>query len=472
MNKLLFLFLLIFSCMGKAHALAESKFDFTVNFSQAAEMAVSASAELRNAHAEYEIAKQSWSLGIMKFFPRLSFTFSENDRLQQLGADSFAKSYAVNIDQLLWDGGKTSMARSLQRMELNAVSSRLDRMASEIAEAALGAYRSVLSSRAVLSIRESALETLAGQRRILAGEVSLGLALAVDLAEADLAIAEAEIEIITLRSDLAEMELQFAEILGLDSLPELSEMVDIRRSAFLPGHDAVASLATERNPELSESRISIVKRLSELKYAGRAWLPTFRLQGSFGLNGSEYPLTRYSWSLGLNVELAGAWLQNNFGFQAGFDPPHDRSAQLQNSAIPVPNPEMGLSKRQAQLALALEQEKYRIALDRMDRTARRGVEKCAAAERMRELAVQAVTLAGERLRLEELRLSLGHITRIDLMEAIIEYTKKEITAVNVAISLLEAERELERFMDMRPGELVTLTNPINKPKISPRSTNE
>jgi hypothetical protein len=39
------------------------------------------------------------------------------------------------------------------------------------------------------------------------------------------------------------------------------------------------------------------------------------------------------------------------------------------------------------------------------------------------------------------------------METLIEQTQREISAVQAAISLLEAERELERFLDLRPGEL-------------------
>ena len=446
--------------------------DLSLNFAQAAEMAVAASPELRNAYAEYAIQQQAWSLGVFKFFPRLGFSVSENDRLQELGPDSFIKNYTVNMDQLLWDGGKTYMARSLQRMELNAAFKRLDRMVAEIAESALAAYRSVLSSRAVLAIREASLESLAGQRSILASEVSLGLALPVDLAEADLTIAGAEIEIISLRSDLAEMELQFAEILGMELLPDLSEKVDIRRSAALPGHEAAHALALERNPDLSEARLAIIKRQAELKYAGRSWIPSLRLQGSFGLNGRAYPLTRYTWSVGINIELAGPWLQNTFSMQAGMEPPYDHTAQLQNNTVPYQNPEAGLSKRQAEQVLALEQEKYRLAVDRMARFARRGIEKCAMADTMRSLAVDAIGLSAERLRLEEVRLSLGHITRLDLMEAMLEYARKEIEAVSAAVGLLEAERELERLMDLKPGELPLFAASANNYIIRLRSGNE
>jgi hypothetical protein len=39
------------------------------------------------------------------------------------------------------------------------------------------------------------------------------------------------------------------------------------------------------------------------------------------------------------------------------------------------------------------------------------------------------------------------------MEARLEYAQKEIAAVEAAAALLEAERDLERLLDLRPGEL-------------------
>jgi outer membrane protein TolC len=425
----------------------------SLNFAEAANLAVAASVDLRNAYASQGLREQAWTLGLRAYFPRLGISVSENDRLAEIGADSFVKNYGINLDQLLWDGGRTSMARTLERTELNLAYNQLERAAADVAEAALSAYRNVLSSRAVLSIRESSIETLSQQRRILAEEVALGLALAVDLAEADLTLASMKIEILSLRSDLAEMEQQYAEILGLDALPELSEKVDVNRAALLPEAGAALRMAQERNPELGEMRYSIFRKQGELKYAARQWIPSFRLQGSFGLTGKAYPLTRYTWSVGLSIELSGPWLQNSFNIQAGWEPPYDRTAQLQNSLVPAPDPQSALTRKQAEQALVLEQEKYRLAFERAGRAAERGVERCLLADRKRGLALEAQGIAAERFRLEELRLALGQITRLELMEALLQYTQMEIASVNAAAALLETERELERLLDLKPGEL-------------------
>jgi len=424
-----------------------------LTFAEAADMAIASSADLRHAYASQALMEKAWRWGIRSYFPRLSLSFSENDRLQQIGPDSFMKNYGLNLDQLIWDGGRTRMSRKLERTELNLSSARLERTASEIAESGIAAYRNVLSSRAILEIRMKALVVLEEQRRILNEEVQLGLALPVDLANADINLADAKLNIYSLQLDLTEMERQFIELLGLDALPVLTEEVDINRSITLPVAAAAAALARERNPDLIEARFSITKKQAEVKYVSSSWIPTLRLAGNFGLSGQRYPLTHYNWSLGINIEFSGPWFQNRSGAQAGWEPPYDRTAMTQNSFTPLPDPAAAIGKKQAKLALALEQEKYNTTLERIGRIAATAIEKCALAEQKRILSLEAIKLGAERCRIEEIRLNLGQITRLKLMETLIEQTQREIAAIEAATALLEAERELERFLDLRPGEL-------------------
>ena len=449
----LFCACLIFSAV----AVSANEIPRSITFAQAAELALSYSADLRQARAVQALREGAWMWGLRAYFPRVSLTVSENDRLQKIGADSFVKNYGIGLDQLVWDGGKTSMARKLEQMELRLTSSGVSRMASDIEESAVSTYRNVLSSRAILEIRKSALSVLEEQRRVLKEEVSLGLALAVDLAGADINLAEAKLDLYSLQLDLDEMERQFAEILGLDTLPVLAEKIDTNRSIALPVADAVAALAKERNPDLIEARYSITKKQAELKYASNSWIPNFRVIGNFGLSGQDYPLTRYNWSVGLSVDFSSPWFQNRLSAQAGWEYPNDKTAMVQNALNPLPDPAASFGKRQAALALALEQEKYRIILDRFGRIAANAVEKCALFEQKRLLAIDAAALAAERCRVEEIRLGLGQITRLELMEDFIGQTQKEIAVVETVISLLEAERELERFLDLKPGELTAFT---------------
>jgi outer membrane protein TolC len=429
----------------------------TLTFAQAANLAVAYSADLKHSRASQKLLEGAWKLGRRAYLPQLNITISENDRLQQLGEDSFVKNYGVNVDQLLFDGGRLLISRKMERMELDLSSVKLDRMTNETAEAAIAAYRNVLSSRAILKIKKSALAVLEEQLKILNEEVSLGLALPIDLASADISLAGVKLDINSLAIDLAEMEKQFAELLGLEVLPVLIEKVDIYRSIKLPDIPAASDLAKKQNPGLNEARHSKKKKKMELKYVSKAWIPTLKFNGNYAITGRQYPLTKHNWSVGISVDFTHPWFQNRFVMQTGWEPVaselYDRSAILQNSFTPIPDPAAGLNKKQAALTLAFEQENYNTLLERLERITSNVLEKCVLAEQKRLLSLESASLGIERCHIEEIRLGLGQITRLDLMEVLLEQTQKEIAVIEAAIALLEAERELERFLDLRPGEL-------------------
>jgi outer membrane protein TolC len=433
----------------------------SLTFAEAADLAVAFSADLRHARASQNLMEGVWKWGRRVYFPRISFNVSENDRLQEIGPDSFLKNYGINVDQFVWDGGRTRMSRNLEKIELGLSSSRLDRMACDIAESAIAAYRNLLSSRAILEIKKSALIVLEEQRRILNEEVQLGLALPVDLSNADINLADTKLGIFSLELDLSEMEKQFVELLGLKTMPVLSEKVDIHRSITLPAAETAAALARENNPDLTEARYSILRRQTEVRYVSNSWIPILRLTGNFGLSGQHYPLTRYNWGLGINLEFSSPWFQNRISAQAGFEPPYNRTAMLQNNFTPLPDPASGIGKNQAKLALALEQENYKIIFERIGRVAVSALEKHALAEQRRLLSLQAINIGIERFRVEETRLNLGQITRLKLMETFIEQTQREIAAVEMAIALLETEREIERLLDLKPGELQFISKTVD-----------
>jgi len=461
-NIFTLLFLFITVCVY-----AKDNNQYTLTFTQAAKLAVEASVDLKHSRALQPLLEGAWAWGLRAYFPQINISVSENDRLQQIGADSFMKNYNINVEQLVWDGGKISISRKLEKMELDLSSSRLDRAANEIAESAISAYRSVMSARAILDIKKNALVILEEQRNILNEEVQLGLALQVDLASADINLLNAKIDIYSLQLDLAEAEKQFLELLGLESMPILTEKIDLNYSVVLPTASTAADLAKKQNPNLIEAGYSIKKKKMELRYISCSWIPSLRLTGNFGLTGQQYPLTRYNWSVGVSVDFSTPLLQNRFGAQAGWEPPYDKTAMIQNSFSILPDPASGYSRKQAKLALTLEQEKYKIAFEQIGRTAATAVDKCTFTEQKKLLAIEASTLGAERCRIDEIRLDLGQITRLTLMETLIEQTQKEIAVIEAVTALLEAERELERFLDLEPGELKEFAASFTDSNITP-----
>jgi outer membrane protein TolC len=424
-----------------------------ISFEDAARMALDASLELRSRYIQQALKEGAWKAGLRAYLPRLSLSVSEDDRLSLTGADSFQKAYSVSLDQLLWDGGRTSSSRAVERAELALLGSEMERLAFGIAASALSAYRSVLSLRMLLEIREAAALSLDEERRILAEECRLGLALESVLAEAELTAAGAFLERNAARLELREAELVFAGILGEETLPPLAESVDLSRGTALPELDRAVRLAQEQNPSLLGARLGIARRQAETRRQERTWIPTIRINTGFSLSGQKYPLTRSSWTVGLTVNFSSPWLSGTVSGSAGWDPPYDRSMRLGTSASPLEDPAGALSAKSSGLALALEMEQYQKNFTQMERTVTAAIEKCRILDQRRALSLEAALLAARRTELTGLRLSLGQTRRIDLMEDRLEEAEARIRAVEAAVSLLEAERELEELLALKPGGL-------------------
>ncbi|MDR0719339.1 MAG: TolC family protein [Treponema sp.] len=451
-RRILPFFLLLFLALR----LNAENADLSLDFAGAGQMAVSASEELRNQYRRHALREGAWTWGLRAYFPQLSVSISEDDRLSKVSPDSFLKSYSFNLTQLAWDGGRISMSRKMEKESLNLEGSVLERSGDEIAESAVSQYRQILLLRKLIEIRKRTLESMEEQRRILSREVELGLALSLDLAGADIKVAESKLEILSLGLNLDEAEQQFADTLGVAKLPELSEDIDYTRQ-FKPINTSIArSVAESGNQDLAAAKFAINRSRIEAKMASNSWIPTIKLNGGFSLSGQHYPLNKHNWSLGLSIEFSSPWVSGSIGGSAGWEPPYDRTARLQNTFSPAPDPSGMFSARNAQLALELERSNYKLLFKQLGRRAEQGVEKCVILEKKRALAVEILDLEESKYHLAELNLELGKLTRNELMEARLEYAAKEAAAVEVAVSLLEAERELERLLNIGPGELSAL----------------
>ncbi|MDR0474762.1 MAG: TolC family protein [Treponema sp.] len=433
----------------------------TLSFTDAGRLAVSSSEELKNEYRRHYLREGAWAWGLRSYFPQITMSISEDDRLSQIGSDSFTKNYSIGAEQLLWDGGRLSLYRKLEKAEMDLELSSLGLMTRELAENAVSVYRQLLFYRKLHDIRKNALESLEEQRLVLQQEFELGLALPIDITGADITVTGARIELKSIRLDLDEAEKRFTEILGLEELPLLLEELDTERSfndkpPDLVNLDAARGLAETRNLELKAARLSLIRRQAEARAASLSWIPAIKLTGNFGLSGQRYPLTKYNWSAGIAIEFSSPWISGKINSLAGWEPPYEKSARANTSINPMQNPADAYSAKNARLVMEMEKANYDLAFKRIGRLAEQSVEKCSLLEQKRLLALETLKLEGEKFHLAEIMLGLGRLTRVQLMEARLEYASREVAALEAATALLEAEHELEKILNLNPGELSIL----------------
>ncbi len=432
----------------------------------AAELAVATSAELRGMETQQILKEGAWAAGFRAFLPKLSLSASEDDRLSQNSTDSFSKTYTVSLTQLIWDGGRLSASRMLEKTELDLARSDLLRTAAEIGEGAINLYRTVMYKRAVYDIRRKSYEALEIQRAILDEEVRRGLALQTDLEEADLSLEQNRLDMAMLCLELDEAEQELALRLGVERLPILSDPIDPERISSIPAENAEALIAAvqqtaaELYPDIVKARYGIRKLVVQLENARKAWLPAIKLNGDFSLSGNRYPLTRYSYSVSLVLEFSHPLLSGSLtglagASKAGWEGQADRNARLQSAAEPLRDPASMFSVRSLEASLELEQSRLTLLSRQLEQQARRLVQSCVVAEQKRRIALGKLVLSQKQLELAKLKHSLGQMTSLDIMKARIGLSQEEIGLVEAAVGVLEAERNLEKLLDLEPGSLAS-----------------
>jgi outer membrane protein TolC len=424
-----------------------------ISSADAGRIAVAVSGELQNKYALLSIQQGAWVAGIRAYFPTLNLSAFEDDRLSKYSADSFQKNYSINLEQLVFDGGKILTSRKIEKAKIALGTAQLESASGDVFESAVNAYHQITASREMLAVKIRGLASLEEQRRIMSIQFELGMALATELTEADIKIAEAKIDILSSMLEIKETESEFAEMLGMEELPPLNEKIDMRHSLTLPDVQLIRSTAQAYNPELRNAQLSIKEKEEEAKFASRIWIPSLSANGSFMISGKKYPLTNYTWSVGLTIKFDTPWLKSNFGGTYGYEGRYTQTARVQGSGTVLPDPASAITSRQAGIMLSQERSNYTLLFERTGRSAELILEKCRYSEEKRIIALKALELSAERLRLSKLRFELGEITALDLFNIQIDFTQAELTAIENAVQVRTAERQLEKILNLQPGEL-------------------
>lgn len=422
----------------------------------AALLAVQNSAELRAERLLLDARSASWRLGLRAYLPQLDLSFGTDERIALYAGDSFSKNLSLSLVQTVWDGGRLSVSRAIESADLDMARWSLERKTRDIGDSAITAFRAVAAARARLALRRDSLDRAREDLALMVTELALGRIVQSDVKTAELRLMGLDIELAQALLDLQNKEAALALLLGLEALPESLAPLRLNEPVLVVDEGLALKLAVECSPELAAARITIIKKRAEARAAAFVWLPTIGLSASATASGSNWPLHRLSWSLGLKADFSGPLARGRAGINFGGEPPYDRSAALSGNLAAIPEPSLLASLGQAKTAYELEKELYAHKVGELERGVRAACAVYRARARQRELGQRALALAEQAYGLVALRLELGQALSSELLASGLERTKRALDLVDAAEALDASQRNLERFLDAAPGSLAAL----------------
>ncbi|OHD29253.1 MAG: hypothetical protein A2004_09085 [Spirochaetes bacterium GWC1_61_12] len=442
---------------------------FLINFSISSNVAVAQESEysindlvLRAISNSYEIEAEraslglrhgAWRLAFRSLLPEISFDAMGDERLVLDGQDNFSKSMGVSLNQTLWDGGRLLMSRMFEEQDISLALVGLRRKEQALGDSVVQALRSLIATRQRIEIRQRSLDMARQQLSLMQIESNLGLTLASDINEAEIKIASLELELDNNLLDLRLAELELTSLLGMESVPAVSESFDLESSRVEVEADLYISMVLARSVDLIAQRQAIQKKLAEIRVYNWSWMPTVSLKATMRVSGASYPLTEFNWNVGLSLDFSLPFLNSTLGVSGGQDG-NDISTMRSSAQIdPLANPAAMLTPQSQLLAISIEQEKLQQMIVSLRRQAQAALERYAIVWQRRQLAAREMALAQTRLAFMQLELSLGKKTRLELLSASLALSEKQLALIDSHLAVLNAERELEKMAEIETGGL-------------------
>lgn len=359
----------------------------------------------------------------------ISFLIPIINRRTEIDIERSGIRSQVNVLWPLYTGGRTTATREIAESKILESQTDLEIIKLQLLKRLSDLYFSNQMINQVVVVREQAVKTIGALVNKAARFQQEGLITALDKMQADVALAEANRELLLAKRQQTDLQAALKSLLEVEQLLCLSTDIP-EPKPLLNTADWYVEKARNANPAYKKlaEKLTQTDRLIEIEKGKN--LPEFFFAGTYELNPDATPLTEPDWSLGL-------------GFRYNFITPVGRDSSVQ--AAMAKREQVRLSKEQADADIKLGIEStYRAVLEHREQF---------------ELLEQDIKLGKENARLQNRAFEEGLATSLDVTEAELKLAAIQIKSLNAAflyISSLAHLTQLSGQPEILPVILPTL----------------
>jgi outer membrane protein TolC len=431
-----------------------------LSLEQAQARAIAVSTELAILRLRMRERARAWALGAREFLPRFSLEVDDSEIIAIGGPDTRTGSLSVSVEQPVFDGGRAVLRRALSRAELlldqRAYADREDALADEVR----GLYWQALVQKEKLAIQEEARDIAARQVEIARTERRIGAIREIDLVETELEQARAELRVGQTRAALEEsLDLLRERLrLGQGEPLALSGAIDAGYDGLsLPVDPGVlAAAARAGNASVKRKELEARRALEALRASRTEFVPRISVGLTVSISGSRLPLQEPSVTGEIVVDFPSRAFPLSTRVSTGRAWPGRASRASRTGAAFLEDLGGWIERAEAELARQESLMEKEQAVETLLAQVRRALSAYGQARSAASLQRRAVTLADSRAAILGRQLELGEATRVDYMEALAQRAREAGNLLEEVRAVLEAEREIEKLLGVRAGELAPM----------------
>jgi len=257
-----------------------------------------------------------WQAG-SNYLPQISATYGAARRNSSVAARTGGPSGTVTAQSQTFNFYNTGVGFTQVLFDFGQTLASI--RAAQAAEQSLQADLSTQRDTVVFNVKQSYFNLLAASRLMLVadetvrqsqkhlelaqGRYDVGMAPKIDVTTAQVQLAQAELNQVTARNNVAVARETLRNALGLIGPLDFGIVDDFgRRRVQISADDALA-LAYDKRPELLSIQAQERSTEEHITFLQRNYLPNVTGNGAYDWTGNDYPL-QSSWSIGANVNLS------------------------------------------------------------------------------------------------------------------------------------------------------------------------
>lgn len=429
----------------------------TLDIETAYELCVSHSNDLKNSKFQLLSEQQKARLGAWSRVPSLDVNFSDSKTVRYDATDTSAVSVSTTLTVPVSRGGREAMQKKIDALKLDVQGVLLSKSEDDVKDACFQAFHQVRTYRMKLDALRELLLVSQNQCAIAEKEYELGKIREIDLIETSISLATLEQTIYGTETELLAAEYNLKKMIGIDQRVAVSIATETDETyEGMPIRGSVAELknhALRSNTDLMKANASLEESLITNRVGKSSWNPNVDLVATVQLDGERYPLQNPDYGLKVNVNFPFDLIPLNLsiGFTTSPDMQYGRTytsgASSPKSLDPIIDrrlSDVGLDQAIRQTKTAEDDILFQIdqLVSSYERT-----------RREQQLLSRKLELQAKKCSVLALQLEIGKVTRVEYLEGENDLVNTRLDRLSGILSLLQAERQIERMAGLEPGDL-------------------
>ena len=471
--KLILLYIIISINLIDLNSTEKMKLDIN----RAVIMAITRNTDLKISKETLKISNKAFFYDLRKFLPTLNMGISNSTSVALDSPDSRSTSLNLGMNILLFDSGKLIFDSIVKKTEMDIKKKELLLQINKIIMDTKNQYYSLLLLFEKEAQQSELLKIGLIQEEHAELELDLGAISEIDYYEIKLKVKQIQVDFENAKREKNIALREFKYNLGLEeSYIDLEIEKDIKYEFLnLTEEDTrfLQSIALANRLDVSQSIHSLTKSKVQFWYTVLSFAPEISTDINFALTDEEFPPRNKSWSITLNVKLPLAYFPINYSPSIGSSGANnEKRGKSESSKVDaIQNITYENDIAQSRIDVVSNGIKHKELIRQIKNEVNDAVEDYIDSLRIYKLKLEQNKLAQQKLNIMRLKLELGEVKRVDLLEEEMEYKESIIEEKDLLYQLSMKELQMQEILGLEKRE-ISLSTMIKNMKDNRTRINE